>query len=195
MEFGSVGFWGEGKTGEPGEKPLGARERTNNKLNRHMVSTAGFEPWQCGRRALSPLRHPCSLEQSNSVPTFLGQMQTGCRWLGTKYTYQRNETVFPTDFVFEKFPEENQSKIVYFYSVIYEFHPTGKMFTERYLDTNEQILNLLTMLSDCNAHTTWVQCEPPYSFITTKGELVMWQEVTEFNETPENQHQAFEDST
>ena len=98
MEFGSVGFWGEGKTGEPGEKPLGARERTNNKLNPHMVSTAGFEPWQCGRRALSPLRHPCSLEQSNSVPTFLGQMQTGCRWLGTKYTYQRNETLFLKSF-------------------------------------------------------------------------------------------------
>ena len=33
LEFGSVGFWGEGKTGVPGEKPLGARERTNNKLN------------------------------------------------------------------------------------------------------------------------------------------------------------------
>ena len=31
LEFGSVGFWGEGKTGVPGEKPLGARERTNNK--------------------------------------------------------------------------------------------------------------------------------------------------------------------
>ena len=23
LEFGSVGFWGEGKTGVPGEKPLG----------------------------------------------------------------------------------------------------------------------------------------------------------------------------
>ena len=33
LEFGSVGFWGEGKTGVPREKPLGARERTNNKLN------------------------------------------------------------------------------------------------------------------------------------------------------------------
>ena len=30
LEFGSVDFWGEGKTGE---KPLGAKERTNNKLN------------------------------------------------------------------------------------------------------------------------------------------------------------------
>ena len=35
---------GEGKTGVPGEKPLGAKERTNNKLNPHMVSTPGFEP-------------------------------------------------------------------------------------------------------------------------------------------------------
>ena len=31
LEFGKVGFWGEGKTGEPGEKPLGARTRTSNK--------------------------------------------------------------------------------------------------------------------------------------------------------------------
>ena len=44
LEFGSVGFWGEWKTGVPGEKPLRARERTNNKLNPHMASTPGFEP-------------------------------------------------------------------------------------------------------------------------------------------------------
>ena len=31
LEFESVGFEGEGKTGVPGEKRLGARERTNNK--------------------------------------------------------------------------------------------------------------------------------------------------------------------
>ena len=29
-------FYQEGKTGVPGEKPLVARERTNNKLNPHM---------------------------------------------------------------------------------------------------------------------------------------------------------------
>ena len=29
LEFGSVGFWEEGKTEVPGEKPLAARERTN----------------------------------------------------------------------------------------------------------------------------------------------------------------------
>ena len=34
MEFESVSFSGDGKTGVPGEKPLGVRERTNNKLNR-----------------------------------------------------------------------------------------------------------------------------------------------------------------
>ena len=44
LEFGNVGFWGEGKTGVPGEKPLGAKERTNNKLNPRMASTPGFEP-------------------------------------------------------------------------------------------------------------------------------------------------------
>ena len=44
LVFGNVGFWGEGKTGVPGEKPLGAKERTNNKLNPHMASTPGFQP-------------------------------------------------------------------------------------------------------------------------------------------------------
>ena len=39
LEFGSVGFCGDGKTGESGEKPLGARKRTNNKLNPHGVNT------------------------------------------------------------------------------------------------------------------------------------------------------------
>ena len=42
-----------------------------------------------------------------------------------EYTYQRNETVFfpenSTDFVFQKLPEEIQSKIVYFCSVIIEY--------------------------------------------------------------------------
>ena len=44
LEFESVGFRGEGKTGVPREKPLGARERANNKLNRHRASTPGVEP-------------------------------------------------------------------------------------------------------------------------------------------------------
>ena len=61
LEFGNVGFWGEGKTGITREKPLGARERTNNKLNPHMASTPGLNPSHiAGRRVLSPLHHPCS---------------------------------------------------------------------------------------------------------------------------------------
>ena len=49
--------------GVPGEKPLGARERTNNKLNPHMPSMPGVEPGHIGgRRALSPLRHPLLLK-------------------------------------------------------------------------------------------------------------------------------------
>ena len=44
LEFGNVGFRGEGKTGVPGEKPLGAKTRTNNKLNPHMTPGPGIEP-------------------------------------------------------------------------------------------------------------------------------------------------------
>ena len=32
----NVGFWREEKTEGPGEKPLGAKERTNNKLSAHV---------------------------------------------------------------------------------------------------------------------------------------------------------------
>ena len=35
---------GEGKTGVPGEKPLGARTRTNNKLNPRLTPSPGIEP-------------------------------------------------------------------------------------------------------------------------------------------------------
>ena len=72
--------------------------------------------------------HDWSIEQSVSVPTFLGQLQQDAseyKQNTPEYTYQRNETVFfpenSTDFVFQKLPEEIQSKIVYFYSVINEY--------------------------------------------------------------------------
>ena len=61
LEFGSARFWGEGKTGVPGEKSLGGKERTNNKLNPNMASTPRFQPgphWW--RWVLSPLCNPCS---------------------------------------------------------------------------------------------------------------------------------------
>ena len=47
---GRIGIWNcwfirRGKNpGVPGKKPLGEKERTNNKLNPHMTSTPGFEP-------------------------------------------------------------------------------------------------------------------------------------------------------
>ena len=46
LEFGNAGFLGEGKTGIPGEKPLGAGTRTNNKLNPDITPSAGMEPRQ-----------------------------------------------------------------------------------------------------------------------------------------------------
>ena len=65
LEFGSVGFWGEGKTGVPGEKPLGAKERTKNKLNPHMASTPGFEPrphwWEASALTTAPSLAPLLL--------------------------------------------------------------------------------------------------------------------------------------
>ena len=45
----------------PREKPFGARERTNNKLNPHMLSTQDSNlHHNGGRRTLSPLLHLCS---------------------------------------------------------------------------------------------------------------------------------------
>ena len=58
LEFGNVCFCGEGKTGVPGEKPLRAKDRTNNKLNPHMASTLGFEPgphwWEMSALTTAP---------------------------------------------------------------------------------------------------------------------------------------------
>jgi len=41
----AITIWkfGEGKTGVPGEKPLGARKRINDKLNPHLTQSPGFE--------------------------------------------------------------------------------------------------------------------------------------------------------
>ena len=52
-----IGIWRcwflrRGKTGVPREKPLGARMRTNNKLNPHMTPSPGIETgphwWEAG---------------------------------------------------------------------------------------------------------------------------------------------------
>ena len=59
LEFRNVGFCGGGKTGVlPGEKPLGAEKRTNNKLNPHMTSSPGIEPgphwWKASALTTAP---------------------------------------------------------------------------------------------------------------------------------------------
>ena len=59
LKFGKVG---EGETLVRGENPLGARERTNNKLNPHMASTPGFEPrshwWEANALTTAPSSFP-----------------------------------------------------------------------------------------------------------------------------------------
>ena len=59
LEFRNVSFCEGGKTGVvPGEKTLGARTRTNNKLNPHMVPSPGIEPgphwWEASALTTAP---------------------------------------------------------------------------------------------------------------------------------------------
>ena len=66
LEVRSVGFFlGEGKTGVPGEKPLGARTRTNNKLNPHMTPSPGIEPrphwWEASALTTAPSLLPTNV--------------------------------------------------------------------------------------------------------------------------------------
>ena len=65
LEFESVGFSGEGKTGVPGEKPFGAMERTNDTLNPRMASPPGFEPgphwWEASALTTAPSLAPLAL--------------------------------------------------------------------------------------------------------------------------------------
>ena len=52
FEFGSVGFRGEGKTRVPGEKPLGARERTDNNSTHIWRRRRDLNPGHIGGRRL-----------------------------------------------------------------------------------------------------------------------------------------------
>ena len=68
IRIGNVGFWGEGKTGVPGEKPLRARKRANNKLNPHTTPGLGIEPgthwWEASTLTTAPSLLPekvCSM--------------------------------------------------------------------------------------------------------------------------------------
>ena len=73
LEFESVGFLkGEGKTRVPGEKNLGARERTNNKLNPHMASRPGFEPGPLWWEARALITAPPLLSKEFGIQDCLG---------------------------------------------------------------------------------------------------------------------------
>ena len=105
--------------------------------------------------------HDWSIEQSVFVQTFLGQLQQDAsdyEQNTLEYPYQRNETVFfpenSTDFVFQNLPEEIQSKIIYFYSVMnkYSLHSWDVHFVP------SQMVRFWIppmMLSDRSTHTTW----------------------------------------
>ena len=80
-----LSFPEEGKTGVPGEKPLGARERTNNKLNPHMASTPGVEPgphwWEASALTTAPPLLPKIKFLSLTKPLFFpsgGVGRTAC---------------------------------------------------------------------------------------------------------------------
>ena len=67
LEFGSVGFGGDGKNEVPGEVPLGARERTNNKLNSTDAGVLTRVTVIGEFRVLSPRRHLCFYSVSKNT--------------------------------------------------------------------------------------------------------------------------------
>jgi len=60
LEFKSDGFWGEGETREPGEKPLGAEKESATNLA-HIWSKLRIEPgqhrWECSHHCANPAPH------------------------------------------------------------------------------------------------------------------------------------------
>ena len=62
-----------GKPEYPEKKPLRARERTNNKLNPHMVFTPGFEPgphwWEASVRTTAPPLLPPETTDKSAMKT------------------------------------------------------------------------------------------------------------------------------
>ena len=64
-------FEERGKPEYPEEKPLGARERTNNKLNPHIASTPGYEPgphwWEASALTTAPSLAPQSVPRGLTI--------------------------------------------------------------------------------------------------------------------------------
>ena len=80
LEFGDVCFWEEGKTGVPGEKPLGARKRTKNSTQicrrRRDLNTGHIG----GRQVLSPLRHPLLTKTSKTTNISATKLHVSIPW-------------------------------------------------------------------------------------------------------------------
>ena len=64
-------FEERGKPEYPEEKPLAARERTNNKLNPHIASTPGYEPgphwWEASALTTAPSHAPQSVPRGLTI--------------------------------------------------------------------------------------------------------------------------------
>ena len=67
-----AGFSGGKKTGGAGEKTLGARTRTNNKLNLHVKPRPGIEP--------GPQRREASALTTATFPLPAGAFSVGWSW-------------------------------------------------------------------------------------------------------------------
>ena len=82
LEFGNVGFWGEGKSEVPGEKPLGAEKRTNNKLNPHIVSSSRIDPKSHWRETSALTTAPSLLPQfkANTMTNTINLQAHNNRW-------------------------------------------------------------------------------------------------------------------
>ena len=75
----------------PGEKPLGAKERTNNKLNPHLASTPVFEPgphwWEASALTTAPPLPPkfCYVNVQGGV-TRLAEVRFVIHQIRAKFT-------------------------------------------------------------------------------------------------------------
>ena len=68
LEFGSAGFWAEQKTGVPGEKPLEARTKTNNKLYPHVINA---KTWTRAIHWWEATVHPTSWVPNLNINTLI----------------------------------------------------------------------------------------------------------------------------
>ena len=108
--------------------------------------------------------HNWSIEQSDSVPTFLGPLQTGCKWLRTKHTTIHSSTTewdgfFPWEFdrlCFSKaFGRDSKQNRIFVQRNWRIFTPQSRCLLNAVLTQMIRFWILPMMLGDRSAHTTW----------------------------------------